>query len=298
MDRGEKLKSRISAGSLTIGIIYNPRRPPAMEEAVSAAGKLLKAGHRIVGPAELPPVDPTVEAVCEETFRTGVDMALVFGGDGTIISAIRRLHGWGVPLLGVNTGNIGFLAETNPDELGEALDRILAGDFLIDNRMMVDVTVEDNENCRTTVAGLNDAVINRDAMAKMVDIRLKVDGLFVDSFRGDGVIVATPTGSTGYSLSAGGPIVHPDIEMMLVTPICAHRLHSRSLVVSGDQTVTLEIGEGVSQACLVVDGQPLCIIKGGEIVKIAKSRHRAALITFPEKNFYRVLTSKLLGGPR
>lgn len=298
MDTGEKLKSRIMSGNLSIGLIYNPKRPPAMEEAALAAEKIVGAGHRIMGPAELPPVNPAVEAIDEKILRGGVDMALVFGGDGTIISAIRRLHGWDVPLLGVNTGNIGFLAETNPDELGGSLDRILAGDFQVDNRMMIDVAVRDQAGRRMMVVGLNDAVVNRDAMAKMVDLKLSIDGLFIDSFRGDGVIVATPTGSTGYSLSAGGPIVHPDIEMMLVTPICAHRLHSRSLVVSGDQVVTLEIGDDVSQACLVVDGQPLCILDGGEEISISKSSHRASLITFPEKNFYRVLTSKLLGGPR
>jgi len=285
-----------------IGILFNDGKEEAITAAMETAHFLIKRGYEVVFPEDLAPAsaDEGITLAQDDDFGAGEIMVLVFGGDGTILSAARRLCGHGVPLLGVNTGTVGFLAEMSPAEFPEAFDRLEDGQAVLDRRMMMQVTVSshgDSLHRGQSFIALNDAVVNRESFARIVDLDLSVDGLEVDTYHGDGLIVSTPTGSTGYSLSAGGPIVHPDIDVMTVTPICVHRLHARAMVVSSDQIIKVSFPCRELEARLTIDGQVSRTLEGCEEITFRKAGLSTSLITFPDRNFYSVLHAKLSGDP-
>jgi NAD+ kinase len=295
-----------------IAFFINTSKPNALFHAKNAALLLKKSGFRVYIPSRvantLPDSFSKLDLIVEglANIKKNVDIAVVFGGDGTIISAARDLVGSSIPILGINSGTMGFLAEIGPNDFEEYFKRIIKNDYLIDLRMMINVEVTRPDSKgkykSSTIKGskeiffaLNDAVINRESFARVLDFKVSVDSREVDKYRGDGVIISTPTGSTGYSLSAGGPVIHPNIDVILVTPICAHRLHTRSVVVSGKQTVSVAVMSS-APARLTLDGQQTQALKGDEIIHISRSSHITRLITFPDKNFYSVLNAKLVNG--
>ena len=185
----------------------------------------------------------------------GLDLIVVLGGDGTLLSVARTAQSEGIPLLGVNLGSLGFLTETALDRLDPVLDAVLAGSCTIEERTMLEVEVLHGERTHGPFVVLNDAVINKAALARMIEMEAAVDGAYLTTYRADGLIVATPTGSTAYSLAAGGPIVYPDMEAIIITPICPHTLTNRSLVVPGRVTVEVRIHSGGQDIHLTLDGQ-------------------------------------------
>ncbi|PKK91682.1 MAG: NAD(+) kinase [Candidatus Wallbacteria bacterium HGW-Wallbacteria-1] len=283
----------------SIGLLFNAQKIEACLEASRVSSFLSQRGYRLVVPSGQPGISGDAPVVEVDDLSFGSDLALVvvFGGDGTILSTARRLCGHGTPILGVNTGTVGFLAEIIPSEFCDVILRLESGQAIIDRRMMMEVAVlcPGKPDQRDEFVALNDAVINRESFARILDLDLCVDGMEVDSYHGDGVIVSTPTGSTGYSLSAGGPIVHPGIDVMTVTPICVHRLHARSMVVSSDQIIEVSFPRSALEARLTIDGQVYRTLEGCERITMTRSSMVTRLITFPEKNFYRVLHAKLSG---
>lgn len=289
----------------------NTSKPNAVFHSRTAAEYLIKKGVKIYVPStlycNLPHsfTDLPIKSESLSKIREKVGIAVVFGGDGTIISAARDLLGSSIPILGINSGTMGFLAEIDPADFMDCIDRILKNEYLIDSRMMIKVEIlrpdkkgiyrNIKESINEKFFALNDAVINRESFARVIDFSVSVDNREVDKYRGDGVIISTPTGSTGYSLSAGGPVIHPNIDVIIVTPICAHRLHTRSVVVSGKQQVTVEVMSN-TPARLTLDGQDTRALQGDELIKISRSEHITRLVTFPEKNFYSVLNAKLVNG--
>jgi NAD+ kinase len=235
----------------------------------------------------------------EEILKT-VDMAITLGGDGTILKTSRSISKHKVLLFPVNLGNLGFLTETHPEKLFETLDLVFEDKYNIDRRSLLRVTLYRKSKKICTYLALNDAVINQGSFARLITIDLEINGRRVVKFKADGVIVSTPTGSTAHSLSAGGPIVHPAIEGLIVTPICPSSLSMRSIVVPDTRQLTVMIEtqrrtEDVSTIGLTLDGQDPCMLKFGDQVKIRRSK-RYIYIIRTKNRYYKMLRKKLNWG--
>lgn len=224
---------------------------------------------------------------------TDADLLICFGGDGTLLHAAKLAYSYGVPIMGVNMGSVGFMAELEHSELKQ-LARLAKGDFKIEQRMMLDVSLIHERREIYFEHALNDAAITKGAVARVVEMSVSADGELISSLSGDGVLVSTPTGSTAYSLSAGGPVVEPTAENLIITPICAHVLQSKSYVLSKDRTVEIRLGRQARKtAYLSVDGGRAVRLSGGDIIRIRRSERGISLARLTERSFYQILRSKL-----
>lgn len=220
------------------------------------------------------------------------DFVICFGGDGTILHMAKTATRNNVPILGVNIGTMGFMAELESGELNQ-LRRLATGDYTIDSRMMLDVTVQRDRSIIFHEMCLNDAVVTKGAVARIVHLEVSCDGVQAMECGGDGIIVATPTGSTGYNLSAGGPIVEPDTQSILITPICAHDLLSRCIVASPDRVITVELTKNARRnAFLSVDGGKAVKLCMGDITTVRRSSKQTKLIRLNGRSFYDVVHNK------
>lgn len=220
------------------------------------------------------------------------DLVICFGGDGTILHIAKTATRYELPVLGVNIGTMGFMAELESTELSE-LTRLASGAYRIDSRMMLDVTVERDGEVIFQDICLNDAVITKGAVARIVHMSVKCDDVQAMEFGGDGIIVATPTGSTAYSLSAGGPIVEPEAHNILITPICAHEVVSRCIVASEKRVIAVELNKNARRnAFLSVDGGKALRMNMGDVATIRKSELVTKLVRLKERSFYDVVNQK------
>ena len=227
-----------------------------------------------------------------------VDLLIVLGGDGTLLAASRLENERGVPILPVNLGGLGFLTSVTLGELYPILEQTLAGKNRTSERVMLEVRVIRGGIPAECHHALNDAVLNKAALSRMIDLTLTVNGEFVSDFKADGLIVSTPTGSTAYSLAAGGPIVYPRVSAFLVTPICPHTLTNRPLVVPDTARIEVTfVGPG-EPVTLTLDGQVGIAIEPGDRVEIARARQRLRLVRAPERTYYQILRDKLKWGER
>lgn len=281
-----------------VGIVGKPHHPqirPVVEHLVrrfAATGVALVIEERTAVWED--PAIPRVESLR----GAGLDLIVVLGGDGTLLSVARGTQTEGIPLLGVNLGSLGFLTETALDRLDPVIDAVIAGRCTIEERTMLEVGVLHRERTRGPFVVLNDAVINKAALARMIEMEASVDGAYLTTYRADGLIVATPTGSTAYSLAAGGPIVYPDMEAVIITPICPHTLTNRSLVVPGRVTVEVRIHSGEQDIHLTLDGQIGIELAPADRVQIRKSAARTRLVHCPDREWFGVLRQKLKWGER
>lgn len=220
------------------------------------------------------------------------DLVICFGGDGTILHIAKAATRKGIPILGVNIGTMGFMAELESTEL-ERLRQLARGEYTLDNRMMLDVTVHRQRDIVFHDICLNDAVVTKGAVARVVHLSVRCDGVQAMECGGDGVVIATPTGSTAYSLSAGGPIVEPEARNILITPICIHDIASRCIVASDKRTITVGLAKNARRnAYLSVDGGKAFRLNMGDVVTIQKSRLETKLIRLNDRSFYDVVNSK------
>ena len=226
------------------------------------------------------------------------DMVVVLGGDGTLISAARLIGEREIPILGVNLGSLGFLTEITLDELYPVLDSCLAGNYQVSERMMLKATVLRDGVEVMSHRVLNDVVINKGALARIVDLETMVNDYYLTTFKADGLIICSPTGSTGYSLAAGGPIVHPPLECLVVTPICPHTLTNRPIVINADAAVTVTLKSAHEDVFLTLDGQVGMELKGGDVITVRRAAHRTRLIMSRSKDYFEVLRTKLKWGER
>lgn len=254
-------------------------------------------------------VTPMVESHLARhlTFRNGIpaddipgqaELVVVLGGDGTLISAARLVGDREIPILAVNLGSLGFMTEITLNEMYPALERCLAGDFHTSARMMLRVALERDGEEISVHTVLNDAVINKGALARIIDIETLVDGFCLTTFKADGLIISTPTGSTGYSLSANGPIIHPSLDALVITPICPHTLTNRPVVVSGDAQLVLRLRSLNEDVFLTMDGQVGFELNCGDTITIRKASHRTMLVSSKHRDFFEVLRTKLKWGER
>jgi NAD+ kinase len=237
-------------------------------------------------------------ALPRDALAEKIDLLIVLGGDGTLLSAARALGNHEVPILAVNLGGLGFLTSVTLHELYPLLEQVLAGKHRTSERMMLDAEVIREGKTIERQCALNDAVANKAALARMLDFDVHVDRNHVGRYRADGIIVATPTGSTAYSLAAGGPIIDPDLNAFVITPICPHMLTNRPLVVSDTARIDLDFAPAEEPVYVTLDGQIGFQLNPKDRVTIAKSRNRVALVRPPSKTYFEVLRSKLKWGER
>ena len=278
----------------------NPYRDRGLKVAIQAKRVLERAGVRtaVCLPFELEGANrselPGDLAYSEmEKELPGADMLICFGGDGTILHAARDAYPWDIPILGVNMGSVGFMAELEHGEL-EKLAQIGAGKYATELRMMLDVAVRRGREVLRRDVALNDAVITKGAVARVIDLAVRADGVRIYDYSGDGVILSTPTGSTAYSMSAGGPIVEPTAENILVTPICAHSLQAKPLVMGRDRLVSVRLGRTARKtAYLSVDGGRAFKLSGGDVVEVRRSQKYTRLVRLTAHSFYENINQKL-----
>jgi NAD+ kinase len=225
----------------------------------------------------------------------GADLVIVLGGDGTLLSVARATGTRRVPILGVNLGTLGFLTEINIDETMEALEKVAKGEVHIESRMRLEVTVIRDDQMLATHLALNDAVVTKTAISRMIDLETCADGVEVTTYHADGLIVATPTGSTAYSLSGGGPILHPSLDAVVLVPICPHTLSSRPLVVSAASRFEIRMGHSGEQpeAQLTCDGQTTVELAPADRIIIAQKKRRLRLVHPRGHDYFATLRAKL-----
>ncbi|OJH40936.1 NAD(+)/NADH kinase [Cystobacter ferrugineus] len=226
------------------------------------------------------------------------DLVVVLGGDGTLIHAARMLDGRPTPILGVNLGTLGFMTEISADDIFPALDAVLAGRFKLESRMKLCCRLVREGKVLVQDEVLNDVVINKGALARVADHEVSIEGVPVAMYKADGVILATPTGSTAYSLSAGGPIVHPSVDCTVLTPICSHALTHRSTLVPADRTIRITLCSETADTFLTLDGQTGHSLQCGDSIEVVRSPNRVQLLRDPGVGYFSILRKKLHWGER
>ncbi len=227
-----------------------------------------------------------------------VDLIIVLGGDGTLLSVARLVGELRTPILGVNLGSLGFLTEITRDELFPALEQVVQGDFSVSERMRLDVFVRRDGDLLGRYRVLNDIVINKGALARIIDMEACVDDDYLTTFKADGLIIATPTGTTAYNLAAGGPIIYPGLHCLVISPICPHTLTNRPIIVSDEALIKIKVKFKDEDVALTADGQEGMPLQGGDIVEVRKSRYATLLVKSPSKDDFEVLRTKLRWGER
>ena len=272
-------------------IVGHSERPEAATVARQAVEWLRAHGH-----------DPLAQAVdiqslgldvslCTFADISTVDLVLSIGGDGTMLRSVTMLNGAPVPVLGINVGLLGYLAEVEPENLVSSLERFFAGDYDLEKRLVIDVDVEKNDGSRSQWRALNEASFEKERTGQTVRLAVSIDGARFTTFQADGLLVATPTGSTAYSLSARGPVVSPTLEAMLLTPLAPHMLFDRSLVLGPTETIRIDV-DGSRSVGLAIDGQEVASLEGGESVTCSASDRPALFVRMQPQRFHQILKAK------
>lgn len=285
----------------TVGVIVNTTRLREYPETVGPAKAALDALVRHAGAVWVATEAARVLGVpslahSEEELVERADLLVVLGGDGTILRAARLAAARGLPILGVNMGGFGFLAEVSVDDVADAFPDVLDGRYELDDRMMLQAQADGVQS--QTLLALNDVVVTKSGGARVLRLGVSVNGEHLASYPADGVIVATPTGSTAYSLSAGGPIVHPRVEALVITPICPHTFNARSVMVSQHDEVTIEVEAPSAEATLTVDGRVGVSLAQARRVVVRRAAPTTRFIRLRNWSFYAILRNKLAWGGR
>ncbi|HEY5883230.1 MAG TPA: NAD(+)/NADH kinase [Pyrinomonadaceae bacterium] len=285
-----------------IGLVLKPHQPDALKTICELAAWVADRDITLVGGPEIEreqiehQTGCRVQEVSYEKLAHAVDLILVLGGDGTMIATARLMGDREVPVLGVNFGGLGYLAEFRIEELFSALESILSGNYRLDKRVMLDVELLRGDERVTSNRVLNDVVINKSALARIIEIEAFLNSQFVNSFRADGLIVSTPTGSTAYNLSAGGPVIYPSMNAIVITPICPFTLSNRPIVVPDDAVIELCLKTEQEEVALTLDGQVGFPLNVEDRVVIRKSSTTFNLVQPMNRNYFDVLRDKLRWG--
>ncbi len=285
----------MSAPFRTVGVVAKSDSAEAIETAHELTDWLLRRDISVALQPEVASGHPEAQACAVFDFTASYDLVVVLGGDGTLLSVARTVAS-GIPILGVNLGTLGFLTEVGRTELYPSLVEILAGRFAIEQRTLLRVELERSGGEQLTYRILNDAVIAKSALSRIIQLTLRVDGRLVTSNRSDGLIISTPTGSTAYNLSAGGPIVNPLLPVVVLTPICPHTFSLRPIVVPDASIVEVILESEKEEVYLTLDGQEGSLIAAGDRVRVTRSDEQAHLVKVSGRTFYHSLRGKLHWG--
>jgi NAD+ kinase len=279
-----------------IGVFCKPKAPSASHILNKLIPWLRQQNYQVF-------LDMDTAAIVNETsshdkkeISQQADLLVVLGGDGTLLGVARAAHPHNIPILAVNLGSLGFLAEISIEELYPTLENILAGKFEIENRMLLNASVWRNEKKIKNHNVLNDVVINKGAVARVINLQVLVNGQYMTSYRADGLIIATPTGSTAYSLSAGGPIIHPSMHTLVLSPICPFTLTNRSILIPDQSIIQVRLTAEYDDVRITLDGQEGYGMCAEDILEIKKTKTSLQLIRGPNKNYYQILRDKLHWG--
>ena len=286
-----------------IGVIVNKNRDIALKYTSILANNIAEMGAKVLLLRGIPEelslnesssLNSFVELSNEKEIIDNAEIVISLGGDGSFLKVARMAYEKDLPILGINLGSLGFLTEIEKDDIKSAVSNLLNGNYIVEKRMMLDGSIIRDGKVIAKDTALNDIVISRGALSKILHLRAYLNDEFVDMFPGDGLIVSSPTGSTAYSLSAGGPIVEPNINLIIMSPICPHILYSRSIVTADDRIVKVVVDEDFAhEAMVTVDGQEGYEIKGGDIIIIEKSKYKTNLVRINPLNFFDVLRMKI-----
>ncbi len=285
------------------GIIYNDIKPIACQIAVEIEDKLVACGWNVAkatglggileyASPESPVCHTSIESLVPPNFDSDMVFAIVLGGDGTVLSAIRQIAPLNIPLLAINTGHMGFLTETYVNQIPQALEKLLAQDYEIENRSMLAVRVFRDDALLWEALSLNEMVLHREPLTSMCHFEIQIGRHAPVDIAADGIIISTPTGSTAYSLSSGGPVVTPEVPVLQLAPICPHSLASRALVFS-DREIVNVFPATPNRMVMVVDGNGGCYILPDDRINVAKANYKARFIRLQATEFFRILREKL-----
>ncbi len=285
----------------TIGVIANPTKKESGKGLERVIKKLSQYRVRVFVDEEScrlvnKEVCSTVKVIDRLLMPDKVDLILVLGGDGTFLTVAKLVDKKPVPILGINFGTLGFLTEISIDEIEECIDRLMAGEFTVENRPVIRVKVVRKNGHVLIYRCVNETAIKRDTLARIIEVDMFADGQYLTTFRGDGVIVATPTGSTAYSLSAGGPIIYPTLNAMLITPICPHTLTMRPLVLKGETCISVSLKTESENVMVIFDGQEGIELRVGDLIEITRSPYDLLILRDPKKSYFETLREKLKWG--
>ena len=280
----------------TIGILTKPKFPDVRHILKDLVAWLRERDKDVVLDGKTASLIGEHSPAMKTQIAARADMVLVLGGDGTMLNAARLVEEQGVPILGVNMGGLGFLTEVTLDQLFPTLERVFAGEFTLEDRLMLRAEIHRHGEHVAQATVLNDVVVSKGTLARMIEVQIAIDGRFVTSLRGDGVILSTPTGSTAYSLSAGGPIMAPSVQALILTPICPHTLTHRPLLIPSNAMLEVTLTSKDEGAMTTFDGQVGVAITQGDTVAVGASKHATRLIRFSDRTYYDVLRRKLKWG--
>ena len=282
----------------SVGLFVKWHQQDAVRLAGEVAEWLAARGIEVLVDETLAADLPAARSCPAAAIAAEVDLFIVLGGDGTLLSVSRLVEERRTPILGINLGSLGFLTEVTRDETIPVLERLLAGELEVSERLRLDVTIRRDgvEVARYRV--LNDLVINKGALARIIDMEAWVDDTYLTTFKADGLIVATPTGSTAYNLSAGGPIISPTLHCLVISPICPHMLTNRPIIVSDEALIRIQVKFQDEEVALTADGQVGMPLHGGDVVEIRRSPHPTMLVISPTKDYFQILRTKLRWGER
>jgi len=282
-----------------VGIVAKPHSPGSSAVVRRLAAILRREGRDyLCDPATARILGQRGKGRTLPVLAGSVDLMLVLGGDGTLLGVARNMPPRPVPVLGINLGSLGFLTETTLEELEAVLSAVLAGRFEVEERMMLQAQIIRGRRTLSTQRLLNDVVISKSALARILEMNVQIDRKFVATYHADGLIISTPTGSTAYSLSAGGPIVLPSLRAFCITPICPHALTNRPLVVPDSVTIQVTLRSGAEDVYCTMDGQVGLPMKAGDRLRVRRSEASLPLIISRQRNYFDVLRRKLRWGAR
>jgi NAD+ kinase len=283
----------------TIGIMSKPKKPEVREIVPQLVHWLHERSIQVLIDKETgSALDGSEKCVTRNEMPSHADLIIVLGGDGTLLATARVLNRKPVPLLAVNLGGLGFLTVITRDELFPTLERVVAGDFRTERRVQIEAEVIRAGEVISSFLALNDVVLNKGAIARVLDFDVRVDGQFISTYKADGLIFSTPTGSTAYSLAAGGPVIAPSVEAFIVTPICAHTLTNRPIVLPDSAQIEVEVKSHRESVYLTVDGQVGIAVRSEDTVHMRRASSVVELIQSPQKNYFEILRQKLKWGER
>ena len=280
---------------MRFGLIANLKRTGAREAVDALVAWTKHHNHQLALSDDLSlPLPPGALFVSRADIGANCDMIISMGGDGTMLAASRSAVPHGTPILGINLGSLGFLTQQRHEQVTAALDSVAAGKYRIEERMLLQAEISGSSN--TLPCSLNDIVVSNAPVSRVIDINLKVNGEDVATYTADGLVIATPTGSTAYSLAVGGPIMHPKMEAIIAAPISPFSLTIRPIVFDANDVLQLKVTNEKRQSTLTLDGQTMITLHDGEVITVTRAKAHAKFVVLPDTSFYTVLRSKLHWG--
>jgi NAD+ kinase len=276
-----------------VGIVANTEKEKITEHARSLKEWLEERGLEVFIETEIAAKIGIRGGLAGKDLARRAELIAVLGGDGTMLRTARYVAKYNVPIVGINMGSFGYLTEVNLNEMHSALELILRGNYLTEKRMMLDISIIHGKTIINAGTVLNDVVINRGNLSRIVELETTINNKYLTTYKADGLIISTPTGSTAYSLSAGGPIVYPEKDLIIINPICPHTLTNRPIILPEDSDLRVRVWSKERGATLTLDGQESYRIRSGDGITIRKSKYITKLVLSPHRSYWEILRSKL-----